>query len=194
MSLQGKGISQGGLGKPPTTGPYSDPFVLPALYYLHILCSLLWKAHGSDISYILLNPRRYPYATPSYHLSHVCFLSEIYCSHRIVLLQLSLISFHLYLYVLGVTKFYQIYWSIVLFCWCCFLFVCYLFFFVCFVFPIAWTQADAVWEKGTSIEKMPPSDWIVGKTVRQFLKWMMDVNRPSLLLEVPPPGKWAWVV
>lgn len=44
------------------------------------------------------------------------------------------------------------------------------FFFVCFVFPIAWTQADAVWEKGTSIEKMPPSDWIVGKTVRQFLK------------------------
>lgn len=31
------------------------------------------------------------------------------------------------------------------------------------------TQAGVIWEEGTSIEKMPPPGWPVGKSVGHFL-------------------------
>lgn len=37
-----------------------------------------------------------------------------------------------------------------------------------FFFIVNLTQARAIWEGGTSVEKMPPSDWSVGKTVGLF--------------------------
>lgn len=38
----------------------------------------------------------------------------------------------------------------------------------CFVSLIAWTQANVIWERGASVEKMPLSGWIVGKTKGVF--------------------------
>lgn len=131
MSLQGEGIGQGGLGKPPTTVPYSSPFVLPALYYIYILCSLLGKAYGSEISYILLNPRRYPHATPSHHLSRVCFLrftvhTGLFCCNYLWFLS---IFTHMFCVSQSSTKSMEHCTVLLLL-----LFVCCLF---CFVFPIA---------------------------------------------------------
>lgn len=108
------------------------PFVLSALYLMHSLLPFV-KASSSEISYILLNPSRYPHVTPSYHLSCVCFSSRFYCSHRIVLLQLPLISFSLHPYVLCVTKFYQVNGALHCFCRCCLLvFVVFVFVLFCF--------------------------------------------------------------
>lgn len=56
------------------------------------------------------------------------------------------------------------------------------------------TQAGVILEERSSVEKMPPSDQPVGKSVEHFFLLMIDTVGLSPLWRVPPQGRMSQVI
>jgi len=52
-------------------------------------------------------------------------------------------------------------------------------------------QFDLTWEEGASVEELPPSDWPLATSVRNYFFLMVDVEGSSPLWGVSSPMKVA---